>query len=173
MIAVRTATVRSLASRTAGRRSPNLAGAIYGTIIATAVVAGLDEATSVSPARALAILLGTGVVVWASQVYATLLAGHIQRPRGTRPQDVSRVVFREWPVFQASLPLALPLLLGWTGVLETETAVGLATLVGVAALIGWGINFARREGYGPGGIAGVATVNAVIGLFIIGLKSAL
>jgi hypothetical protein len=173
MIAAHTATARSLASRTAGRRSPNLAGAIYGTIIATAVVAGLDEATSVSSGRALAILLGTGLVIWAAQVYASVLAGHIQRHRGLRPNDMSRVIFREWPVFQASLPLAVPLVLGWTGVLGSGTAVGLATLSGVAALIGWGINLARREGYGAGGIAAVATMNAVLGLFIIGLKSAL
>jgi hypothetical protein len=167
------ATVRLLASRTVGRRSPNLAGAIYGTLIATAVVAGLDEATSVSSGRALAILLGTGVVIWAAQVYACLLADRIQCHRGTKRSDVSRVMSREWPVFQASLPLAIPLVLGWTGVLGGETAVGLATLVGVAALIGWGVNFARREGYGIGGIAGVATVNAALGLLIIGLKSVL
>src|SRR5215207_9669318 len=173
MITAHTATVRSLASWTVGRRSPNLAGTIYGTIIATTVVAGLDEATSVSAARALGILLGTGVVIWAAQVYATVIANYIQGHRGTKAGDVSRVAFREWPVFQASLPLALPLILGWTGVLGTETAIGLATLVGAAALIGWGINLARRKGLGRAGIAGVATANAVIGLFIIGLKAAL
>jgi hypothetical protein len=167
------ATFRSLASRAAGRRSPNLAGAIYGTIIATAVVAGLDEASSVSAARALAILLGTGAVIWAAEVYASLLAGRIRRHRRTRAEDVRRVMSREWPVFLASLPLAVPLFLGWAEVLERETAIGLATLVGIVALIGWGIRLAHREGYGAAGIAGVATVNAALGLFIIGLKSAL
>jgi hypothetical protein len=167
-----TATVRFLASRTAGRRSPNLPGAIYGTIIATAVVAGLGEAGSVSSERALAILLGTGAVIWAAEVYSSLLAGRIRRRRTSR-DDVSRVMSREWPVFLASLPLTVPLVLGWTGVLEAGTAVGLATLVGVLALIGWGIRLARREGYGAAGIAAVATVNATVGLFIIGLKSAL
>jgi hypothetical protein len=168
-----TATVRFLASRTAGRRSPNLAGAIYGTIVATAVVAGLGEATSVSPERALAILLGTGAVIWAAQVYASLLAGRIERHRRTSRDDVNRVMSREWPVFLASLPLAVPLVLGWTGALGGGTAIALATLVGVLALIGWGIRLARREGYGVAGTAWVATVNAALGLFIIGLKSAL
>jgi hypothetical protein len=172
-VVAHTAAVRSLASRTAGRRSPNLAGAIYGTIIATAVVAGLDEAGSVSPARALAILLGTGAVIWAAQVYASLLAGRVQRHRRTRAEDVSRVMSREWPVFLASLPLAVPLLLGWTGVLDRDPAIALATLVGIAALVAWGIRLARREGYGVAGVAGVATANAALGLFIIGVKSAL
>ena len=107
-----TATVRFLASRTAGRRSPNLPGAIYGTIIATAVVAGLGEAGSVSSERALAILLGTGAVIWAAEVYSSLLAGRIRRRRTSR-DDVSRVMSREWPVFLASLPLTVPLVLGW------------------------------------------------------------
>ena len=116
--------VRSLASlRAAGRRSPNLAGAIYGTIIA-------------------------------------------------RRDDVRRVMSREWPLFQSSFPLAVPLALGSLGLLGRETALGLATLVGMGTLVAWGVGLARREGYGVAGIVGAATVNAVVGMLIIGVKVA-
>ena len=74
-MAAATTTVKSLASlRLAGRGSSNLAGAIYGTILATAVVVGLDGKSTVSPARAFWILLATGVFFWAAHVYAFLLA---------------------------------------------------------------------------------------------------
>lgn len=172
-MAAETTTLRSLASlRTAGRRSPNLAGAIYGTIIATAVVAGLDEGASVSAARALGILLGTGAIFWAAHVYAYLLADRIQGHRRTKRDDVKRVMSREWPLFQSTFPLAVPLVLGWLGILGRDNALGLATLVGVVTLVAWGVSFARREGYGVAGIVGAATVNAVVGLLIIGLKLA-
>jgi hypothetical protein len=62
-MAVEKTIVRSLARRVAGRNAPNLAGAIFGTIVATAVVAGMDENGSVSPPRALSILLGTGAML--------------------------------------------------------------------------------------------------------------
>jgi hypothetical protein len=166
-----TTTVKSLASlRLAGRRSPNLAGAIYGTIVATAVVVGLDGKSSVSPARAFWILLATGAFFWAAHVYAFLLADRLHgRHRMTR-DDVSRVMFREWPLLQSTFPLAVPLALGSLGIIEAESALGLATLVGVASLVAWGILFSRREGHGLAGIVGAAIANAAVGLLIIGLK---
>ena len=44
--------------------------------------------------------------------------------------------------------------------------------VGVAALFGWGVVFSRREGHGLAGIIGAASLNATVGLVIIGLKVA-
>jgi hypothetical protein len=173
MTAVEPITVKTLASRVSGRRSPNLAGAIYGTIVATAVMAGLDERASVSPPRALWILLASGVFFWTAHVYASLLADRIQGHRRTKRDDVRRVLSREWPLFQSSFPLAIPLALGGLGIIAGDTALSLATLVGVATLIAWGVGFSRREGYGLAGIIGVASANAAVGLFIVGLKVAL
>jgi hypothetical protein len=166
-------TVKVLASRVSGRRSPNLVGAIYGTIVATAVVAGLGERPSVSPSRAFWILLASGLFFWAAHVYATLLAARIQERRRTKRADVRGAVSRDWPLFQSSVPLAVPLLLGWLGILGDRTALAVATAVGVVTLVALGIGFARREGYGLAGIVAAASINAGVGLFIIGLKVAL
>jgi hypothetical protein len=46
-------------------------------------------------------------------------------------------------------------------------------MVGVVSLVWWGIAFARGEGHGVGGIVVAATMNAVVGLFIVGLKVAI
>lgn len=166
-------TVKVLASRVSGRRSPNLVGAIYGTIVATAIVAGLGERPSVSPSHALWILLASALFFWAAHVYATLLADRIQERRRTKRADVRRALSKDWPLFQASVPLAVPLVLGWLGVLGDRTALAFATGVGVVTLGALGIGFARREGYGLAGIVACGSINAAVGLFIIGLKVAL
>jgi hypothetical protein len=163
---------RRLPSRLAGRRAPNLVGTIEGAIVATALVAGLDETDTVSPARALWLLLATGAFFWLAHSYADLLAGRIQGHYRMKRKDIVRVVSREWPLFQAALPLAVPLVLGALGVLSDGQALNLAWLIGVAALVGWGVLFARREGYGLAGVVATASVNAGVGLLMIVLKVA-
>jgi hypothetical protein len=163
---------KRLPSRVAGRRSSNLVGTIEGTIVATAVVAGLGESNSISPLRAFWILLATGAFFWVAHAYADLLAGRIQGHHRTSPTDVTRVLAREWPLFGSTFALAVPLALGALGILGRDTALGLSLLVGVAALIAWGVVFARREDQGLAGIIAAASLNAAVGLVIIGLKVA-
>jgi hypothetical protein len=162
---------KRLPSRVAGRRAPNLVGAIEGTIVATAIAAGLDESNSSAP-RALWILLATGTFFWVAHVYADLLAARIRGHHRMERDDIARVMSREWPLLQASFVLAVPVALGALGILTRDAALGLATLVGVAALVGWGVVFSRREGHGLAGVVRVASLNAAVGLVIIGLKVA-
>jgi uncharacterized membrane protein len=163
---------KKLGSRVAGRRSPNLAAAIYGTIVASAVVAGLDKANA-TPIRALGLLLASGAFFWAGHVYAYLVADRVLGHHRMKRDDVSRVMSRELPVFLSSLPLGVPLVSGALGIVGRDTALTLALLVGVAMLAGWGVVFSRREGYGLAGVLGAATVNAAVGLFIVAVKVAL
>ena len=162
-----------LPSRVVGRRSPNLAAVIYGTILATAGVSSLHESGLVTAARALGIILATGAVIWAARVYAYLLAERLQGKRRMHPRDVWRVGAREWPIFQATLPLSLPLALGALGILSRDAAFSFATLVGVAMLIGWGVLFSHRAGHGAAGLVGAAAVNFLVGLLIVGLELAI
>src|SRR3954470_9096590 len=118
---------KKIPSHILGRRSPNLAGAIEGTIIATAVVAGLDEAQA-TPARALLLLAATGTFFWAAHVYALLLAGRIHGHHRMRPGDVGRVMAIEWPLLQACSPLALPLVLGAAGLIGDDLSLTLALI---------------------------------------------
>jgi len=163
---------KKLPSRVAGRRSANLAGAIEGTIVATAVVAGLGAAEA-TPVHALGLLLATGTFFWAAHVYAHLLAGRIHGHHRMGGGAVRRVMALEWPQLYAALPLALPLAAGAVGVVDDEVSLALALLVGVLALVGWGVVFARREGQRHMGVVVVALLNAAVGLLIVGLKAAL
>jgi hypothetical protein len=108
----------------------------------------------------------------AAHVYAFLLADRLHGRHRMKRDDMSRVMSREWPLFQSSFPLAVPLALGALGIIDGESALSLATFVGVATLAAWGAVFSRREGHGLAGIVGAATANAAVGLIIIGLKLA-
>lgn len=163
---------KRLPSRVAGRRSPNLVAAIEGTIVATAVAAGLDESDTVSPARACWILLATGFFFWVAHVYADLLAARIHGHHRMQLVDVTRVMSREWPLMLASFVLAVPLALGGLGILGRGVALDLSWIGGIVALVAWGIVFARREGHGLAGIIGATSANAAVALLIIALKVA-
>jgi hypothetical protein len=163
---------KKLPSRIAGRRAPNLVAAIEGTIVATAVAAGLDESDTATSFRALWILLATGFFFWIAHAYADLLAARIQGHHRMERDDVTRVLAREWPLFQSSFVLAVPLALGALDVLSDGTALDLAWLGGIAALVAWGVVFSRREGHGFAGIVATAAANAAVGVLIIALKVA-
>jgi hypothetical protein len=162
--------VKRLASRVAGKRSPNLVGAIYGTIFATAIVTGLDEADTVSAPRASFLLLATLTTIWASHVYAHLLADRLHGRHRMRAADVRREMAKQWPILQSTFGIAVPLLLAAFGILSDHDAFNLSTLIGVATLVGWGVVFSRREGHGYAGMAAAGTLNAVVGFLIIGLE---
>jgi hypothetical protein len=161
---------KHLPSRVAGRRSRNLVAAIEGTIVATAVVATIDANDAGSSARAFWIILATGTFFWIAHVYADLLAARIKGHHRMKRPDVAHVLHREWPLLQASLLLAVPLALGALDLIDDGAALDLSMAVGVAALFGWGVVFARREGHGLAGIIGAASLNATVGLVIVGLK---
>jgi hypothetical protein len=161
---------KHLPSRVAGKRSPSLVGAIEGTIIATAIVAGLDESDSVGAGRAFWILLATGTFYWVAHVYADLLADRIKGHHRMSRDAVVAVMSREWPLLQSSFVLAVPLAFGAAGVLREDIALDLSWLAGVAALVGWGVVFSRKEGHGPAGVVAAAALNAAVGLVIVGFK---
>jgi hypothetical protein len=165
--------VKRLASRISGKRSKNLTSAIYGTILATAVLTGIDAAEPVTARRALAILLATGTVVWAAHVYAHLLADRLEGRHRMKRGDIRRVMSDQWPLLQSTLVPATPLALGALEIVARDAALNLARLACVATLFGWGWVFSRREGHGYLGRAGAGALNACVGLFIIGLELAL
>ena len=88
--------------------------------------------------------------------------------------DVVGVMSREWPLFQSTFPLAVPLALGALGDHRArDAALNLALVWSASRRWSAGaVLFSRREGHGLAGIVGAASVNAAVGLLIIGLKVA-
>jgi hypothetical protein len=148
----------------------NLAGAIYGTILATSVVAGLSESGQVGKAPAAAVVLGTSVVFWIAHVYAGVLGLHLERRRGLSFELVRGVMTHEWPILVSGVPPAVVLALGSLGFYDRATGYAIAIGVGVLSLVLWGVAYAREQGYGLVGILVAGGLNGLLGVVIVGLK---
>ena len=149
-------------------RGDNLAGGIYGTILVTSIIAAAD--TSATIWRSLGIVEVTMIVFWLAHVYAGALAWSIDGNETFSRREVRRVAGREWPLLQAAIVPSVALLVGGIGLIETQLAYWLAIGYGVAALIWWGLLFARKERLGRGATIAVVLVNASFGLVIVVLK---
>ncbi|HEX6618009.1 MAG TPA: hypothetical protein VF024_00040 [Solirubrobacteraceae bacterium] len=149
----------------------NPARAIYGTILVMAVITALSHDDSVTSAQLIAGVLATTFVFWIAHVYAEVLGRRVEGAGG-RPTlgNVSIAARGEWPLVEAALLPVLCLLVGVVGVVETETAVGIAIGAGVVELFGYGIAAGRRLKLSVGGTIVVGVVNGALGLLIVLLK---
>jgi hypothetical protein len=151
------------------RFSQGLASAIYGTILATALIAAYSEDAGSDPLQVAVAVVSTAVVFWLAHAYAGVLA------RGAQPGRVlaraGTELAQEWPLVLGSLPPVLPLLLGPLGLLSDYHAETAAIVAGVAVLAGWGMTIAWRRGRSLLGIALGAGSSAFFGLVVIGLKA--
>jgi hypothetical protein len=146
----------------------NPRGAIYGTIVATAVIAA--AAVSHEPAGIiLAETVATLLVFWLAHVYADLGAQALHE--GKRDlKAVPAIMARELSMVAAPALSIVFLLLGTLGLLDEGVAVRLALWNGVAQLAGWGITVERRLGQSwPAALLG-GLVNGAFGLVIVGLE---
>jgi hypothetical protein len=149
-------------------RTPESAGAIYGTIAAMAVIAG--TAKEPEHGKALTLTIATLFVFWLAHVYAHALAHHL---RGTRRLDWSAVraaMAEEWSLLQGPVPLLLLLALGELGLLEERQAVRLALWLGVVELVTWAILYARRQRWNWLTSLTAGAVNGAFGLVIVVLE---
>ena len=125
-------------------RANHVAGAIYGTILATSVVA----AAAHDPERidrAILIVLGTSVVFWLAHVYSLWLSSRILLRRSIRRDEVVSLALAGWPMLQSCWPIALALRLGETGVVDRATSVTLAMATGIGPLFTYEWVIGRQE----------------------------
>jgi hypothetical protein len=148
--------------------APDTAGAIYGTIVAMAVIAGM--AAEPGHAKVLAVTVATLFVFWLAHVYAQTLSHHLRGAKRLEWPAVKAAMAEELPLLEGPLPILLVLSLGELGVLEGRQAVRLALWLGVAELATWGILYARRQRWTwpPALVAG--GVNGLLGLAIVVLE---
>jgi hypothetical protein len=154
------------------QRRARAAGAVYGQILATAVLAGLSEDEGVSSGELCAGVGVTAFVFWLAHVYAQALAERLGMDRGLRFSEVREVAHNEWPMVQVAVPTLLALALGWAGALSRDAAVSLGIGLGIFGLMAWGFVIARRSRMSPLGTVGAVALNGALGLVIVALKVA-
>ena len=85
---------------------------------------------SAGPADAFWILVGSGVFFWAAHVYAELPSRRLHTKHPLTRTGVAQVMWHEWPLFQATFPLAVPLALSCA--LASRALPGLASAAAVS-----------------------------------------
>ncbi len=143
--------------------------AVYGTIVATAVIASTAATLQTWGSwHFLLTLIATVLVLWFAEIYSDVLGDPRMDPLGTR---VRRAADEHWAVLESAIPLGIPLLLGGLGIIDEERAVWATLIVAVVALAIWGGLSVRQRGGSRLRIAGAALASALIGVVIIILKS--
>jgi hypothetical protein len=145
----------------------NPRGAIYGTIVASAVIAA-TAAGGKSPGLILGATVATLLVFWLAHVYAEFLDHGLRH--GSSDLKVLAAIMGQELSMLAAPALSILLLLGAVGLLDEELAVRLALWSGVVQLFGWGIDVGRRRGGAWPAALLAGLVNGAFGLVIVVLE---
>jgi hypothetical protein len=146
----------------------NPRGAVYGTIVATSVIAA-TAAGGKSPRLILAATVATLLVFWLAHVYADFLDHGLRQAR-FHLKVLPGIMARELSMLAAPALSILFLLLGALGVLGERLAIRLALWNGVVQLVGWGVDVGRRRGQAWPGALFTGLVNGAFGLVIVVLE---
>jgi hypothetical protein len=157
------------ALREAEHRAHAIAGAVYGTILATTVVASLGHDPN-KLERSIVIVLFTSLVFWAAHVYSLFVAGRMVAGRPLTRSEAFGIAANEWPMLQSSIPVVLPLALGALGIISRDAAANFAMVVGIGALFVYGVLLGLREGRGRMHVVWNALVVGSFGVLILLLK---
>lgn len=147
-----------------------LAGFIYGTIVALAVVAAGARAYPHEAGHIAALVSVTSAALWLGHVYAHALGhsvGHNERLTFAELRYIAR---REGSIVEAAVLPVAALLLGAVGLLSTRVALWAAFGVGLGVLAVEGVRFARMERMGWLGTLVVVAVNVSLGLVLVAIK---
>ncbi len=142
-------------------------GGVYGTVLASALLAALDQkGEEYTPFYDASWVLVTAATAGLAHGYSHHMASHHGSARH-RWLLLAQALRNEWPVIAAALPTVLLLivagLVGWDS--YGVTAVGLG--VNTALLYAWGSLVALRVGYRLGSALLIGMADAAIGLAII------
>jgi len=139
---------------------------IYGTIVATSIVAGLSESHDLSPSQAMEIVVVSQTVLWLGHVYAQSLALKAESNDSGAGKLIATALY-EWPILRAAVPAALAIALWWLGAVSEDRAYWLAIGLGIGELVLLGFRFGRRLGQSAARAAGTAVVDGAFGALIV------
>ncbi|MFI8339943.1 hypothetical protein ACIF8W_07655 [Streptomyces sp. NPDC085639] len=164
----RTAPPAGTGSRPGRRGADWMFGGVYGTVLASALLAALgQEGQAFTPFYDASWVFVTGATAGLAHGYAHHMAAHRKESAWHRWRMLALALWNEWPLIVATLPTVL-ILLG-AGLFDWDsygvTAVGLG--LNTALLFAWGSFVALRVGYRLGSALLIGMADATIGLAII------
>ncbi|MFE9809765.1 hypothetical protein ACFYRN_21070 [Streptomyces sp. NPDC005227] len=154
------------ATSTSGRT--DYAGAIYGSILAASVVATAGTGGAHPRLEIILLLVVTGLVFWATHVYAHLAGERIVgQPWSWR--EIRRSGLHEWAIVEAAALPAAAVAVSWLG-MSVNTGLWIALGVAVVQQVVWACLGAVRAGASRGQVFAEGFVNLALGLIIVAAK---
>jgi len=149
----------------------DFAAAIYGSIVATALIGALDAAHASSGDMLLSVL-ATMVVFWLAHTWAAISGERIHTGHGLARERIRALARAEWPMVEAGFGPLAGLALGWVGLLSDTTAARLAVGIGIVQLFAWGFVLGRRVYHTWLGASIAGLANGAAGLVLVALEIA-
>ncbi len=150
----------------------DLAGTIYGIILATALIAAFSQKDEVGPVTTFVAVMVSAIVFWLAHAYAHIVASGVVGREATSWVAVKEALVRQSPLVMGATPPALVLLATPLGLLSEANAQSVAILTGIALLTAFGFIAARRQGAGVIGTIVLTMISAGLGLVMVILKFA-
>lgn len=146
------------------------ARAVYGTIIALAVIVVLDDGSTEAD-EVIAAVLGATIAASMAETYADYLGAVIRQRRHLSREELRQAATDSALGTLAALLTLLPFVAVELGWIETQTAFDIAPWIGLALIGGYSL-FANRIAGLPMSRAALITASMIaIGLVLIALKS--
>jgi drug/metabolite transporter (DMT)-like permease len=146
------------------------ARAVYGTIIALAVIVVLDDGHTEAD-EVIAAVLGATIAASMAETYADYLGAVIRQRRHLSREELRQAATDSALGTLAALLTLLPFVAVELGWIETQTAFDIAPWIGLALIGGYSL-FANRIAGLPMSRAALITASMIaIGLVLIALKS--
>ena len=151
---------------TGASQDGDAASAVYGTILAASILI----ASAGGPGTVFLTVIGTGVVFWLAHAHVSLMRRVVRRGEHIDARTLRATLKEEWPLVQASLSPATPLLLAVFGLIGETVATDLGILICFVGLIAWGIVVARAARLDRRQTTLAVGINAGLGLLLVLLK---
>ena len=144
------------------------ASAVYGTILAASVLIVAYSSSSALPA--FLGVVGTGIVFWLAHAHVTIMRRVVRDGQHVDARVIRHALTEEWPLVQASLTPAAPLVLAMFGLIEVWVAVDIGVGLCFLSLIAWGIVVARAADLTRRQTLLAIGINAAFGVLLMVLK---
>jgi hypothetical protein len=153
--------------------SRHLSGAIYGTLVASAVLATEGNSRD-SLLEIDVVVVATLMIYWFAHGYAEMLSERATSiaagGKADALVDLGRALRKEWPIVGGSVSLLVVLLLSALLGADTHTAVNIAVWFAALELLLWGTLIARQAELRGWPMAAYGLGSAALGLAIGILK---
>jgi hypothetical protein len=145
------------------------AAAVYGSIVAAALISVLREEHASSLTCAIT-LVSTLAVFWAVHVWSEIVGERIELGTQFTLRHAGEIAREEWQLIEAAVVPTAILLLGLAGVLSDDTASSIAIVACVIQLFAWGVVVGRRayDRWWSAILSGVG--NAALGIVLVVLE---